>query len=714
MAQVTSPSRNSQSLRFADFVVDLPARELHKNGTRVRLQEQPFHVLVLLVQRADELVTREELRQHVWPADTFVDFDNSLNAAIAKIREALGDLPDAPRFIETLPRRGYRFIAPVKAIEENSQQSLAATEVAQADTAEPRRAVRWVFVLLPLTLVALSVLAVLLKPSQPPKVLQYVQITNDAKPKARPVSFINVLVTDGSRIYFAAGGAKGWEVAEVPVAHGESVTVPLPFEGVVVNDISRDHSKLLLAGGTKGTELPGSAYWVFSLPGGPVERLSDLRARGASWSLDGKLIAYANDRSLYIANAGGGAPRLLASFDEIPFAPRWSPDGKLLRFYLYDTKTDSGGLWEISADGVNPHALFPNSSGWSETCCGLWTSDGKYFVFQATREGATNIWVRREHRRFFRDGASEPVQLTVGPMNFLAPTPSPDGKRLFAIGEQKRGELMRYDSASRQFVTYFSGASAEGLDFSPDREWMLYTAYPEGTLWRSKTDGSQRIQLTHPPLQVALPRWSSDGRKVAFMAAKPGGPWKIYIIPSEGGIPEQLFQSEESQWHQNWSPKGDRLMFGNPWWSAAPSIHLLDVATRRDSTLPDSEGLYSPRWSPDGSLVAAVSKDLRKVMVFDFTTQHWKQLALMDSVGHLAWSRKGDYIYFDAATKNGVSIYRVGSRDHKLERVTAIPPPIGLAFGLFGPWTGLDSDDSPLLMRDTSVQEIYALDMQWP
>jgi len=86
----------------------------------------------------------------------------------------------------------------------------------------------------------------------------------------------------------------------------------------------------------------------------------------------------------------------------------------------------------------------------------------------------------------------------------------------------------------------------------------------------------------------------------------------------------------------------------------------------------------------------------------------------MDSVGHLAWSRNGTYIYFDAATENGVSIYRVGSRDHKLERVTAIPPPIGLAFGLFGPWTGLDPDDSPLLMRDTSVQEIYALDMQWP
>ncbi len=109
-----------------------------------------------------------------------------------------------------------------------------------------------------------------------------------------------------------------------------------------------------------------------------------------------------------------------------------------------------------------------------------------------------------------------------------------------------------------------------------------------------------------------------------------------------------------------------------------------------------------------------MSDDLRRVVLFDFSTQRWRQLALMDSVGHLAWSAKGKYLYFDAATKDGVSIYRVSARDHKLEQVTTIPPPIGLAFGLFGPWTGLDLNDSPLLMRDTSVQEIYALDLQLP
>src|SRR5713101_6986499 len=107
--------RSRSILRFGAFEVDVRSGELRKQGVRIKLQEQPFHVLTVLLQRPGEVVTREELRNQNWPADTFVDFDNSLNTAINKLREALGDSADNPRFIETLPRRGYRFIAPVTA-----------------------------------------------------------------------------------------------------------------------------------------------------------------------------------------------------------------------------------------------------------------------------------------------------------------------------------------------------------------------------------------------------------------------------------------------------------------------------------------------------------------------------------------------------------------------------------------------------------------------
>jgi len=118
-----SSSRNC--LRFGVFEADLASRELRKNGTKIRLQDQPFQVLALLLENRGQVVTREELQQKIWPADTFVDFDNSLNAAVNKIREALGDSPENPRFVETLPRRGYRFVASLEDKRSEGIHSLA-------------------------------------------------------------------------------------------------------------------------------------------------------------------------------------------------------------------------------------------------------------------------------------------------------------------------------------------------------------------------------------------------------------------------------------------------------------------------------------------------------------------------------------------------------------------------------------------------------------
>src|SRR6202171_2884391 len=110
-------TRSPDVLRFGSFEVDVRAGELRKHGVKIKLQEQPFQILLALLQRPGELVSREELRSRIWPADTFVDFDNSLNTSINKLREALGDSAESPRFIETLPRRGYRFIAPVSSVD---------------------------------------------------------------------------------------------------------------------------------------------------------------------------------------------------------------------------------------------------------------------------------------------------------------------------------------------------------------------------------------------------------------------------------------------------------------------------------------------------------------------------------------------------------------------------------------------------------------------
>jgi Tol biopolymer transport system component len=154
-------------------------------------------------------------------------------------------------------------------------------------------------------------------------------------------------------------------------------------------------------------------------------------------------------------------------------------------------------------------------------------ADGRFFVFQAYRNQKTDIWALLEQSGLFRRAGPEPIQLTFGPMSFWAPIPSPDSRKLFVGGSQQRGELVRYDPKTRQWGPYLSGVSAHMVDFSRNGEWITYVTYPEGGLWRSKADGSERLQLTYPPLRSALPRWSPDGKEIAFSARVPGEPFLV-------------------------------------------------------------------------------------------------------------------------------------------------------------------------------------------
>jgi Tol biopolymer transport system component len=299
-------------------------------------------------------------------------------------------------------------------------------------------------------------------------------------------------------------------------------------------------------------------------------------------------------------------------------------------------------------------------------------------------------------------------------MHFWGPSPSVDGKRLFVVGQQSRGELMRYDSESRQFVTFLSGISAEGLDFSRDGKWVVYVTFPEGVLWRSRMDGSERLQLTSLPMEAALPRWSPDGKRIAFSGSTPGKTWKIFLISAAGGSPEQLMSGENFENDANWSPDGESLVFGENGFSPTSSIYVLNLHTRQVSTLPGPKGLFSPRWSPDGRFINATTYNERKLLLFDITTQAWSELDNGHTYNYPMWSRDTKYLYFLSFAEDGLPFYRLRVADRKLERVANANLPRGLARGIFGEWTGLAPDNSPLLLRETSMQEIYSLDVLWP
>jgi len=605
---VSESAQNPHILRFGVFEVDLQAGELRKSGVKIKLQDQPFQILVLLLERPGQVLTREELRQKLWSADTFVEFDHSLNSAVKRLRQALGDDSDNPRFIETLPRRGYRLIVPVPGRDPASDQL-----VGQAPLAKPaagripfyyRLAILGGVTVL---LVALVLWKTVFGTAGAPRVLRFTALTNDGQVKT------GSMATDGSRIYFneQLPGPRNL-IVQVAVGGGEVVPLSTPLKAPQFMDLSRDGTYLLI-----GNNEVGHAFslWVQPVAGGSPRRIGDILAEEARFGPDGSSIIYSINNEVYSVDRDGSSSKKLFAFENFPYSFRFSPDAKVLRFSLENGENDSIAMMESAADGTNLHKLFTG-------CCGKWTPDGRYFVFENGLNDRVDLWATSHARRFFWQKPDEkPIQLTAGPLNFVVPLPSKDGKQLFAIGQSPRAEVVRYDSHSRQFVPYLSGISAEGLVFSRDGQWVAYTSYPDGTLWRSKVDGSERLQLTFPPLRVLLPRWSPDGRRIAFNATRPDLPWNIYVIPSAGGTPERLLPSEQGQVDVNWSPDGNSIVFGSLFVPGTP-IYTMELNTKQVTALPGSVGLFSPRWSPDGKHIAAITTDsASKLMIFDFVTQ---------------------------------------------------------------------------------------------
>lgn len=719
------PAVNPNTVQFGLFEVDLQVREMRKSGVKIKLNEQPFQVLTVLLERPGEVVTREELQTRLWPADTFVDFDLSLNSAVKKLRQALGDESDNPRFVETLYRRGYRFIAPVSAAGRElpaagesgvpALPSSVSNQVSDAGTGAGSRSdsrssgeagarswKRLAFIAAGGLAVLLIGLMLELPPKSSPRITGFTQLTSGGK-----VHQMSALLTDGQRLYFQAADKDRIALGEVSVSGGDSALLATPFLNTFLDDIAPDGSSILISKfeGTDTNE--ESPIWLLPLPAGSPRPLGAVGGHSAVWSPDGHRLLYPRGADLYEANPDGSDTRKLATLGGHVEAVRVSPDGRKIRLTLEDVKTGLTELWELNRDGSQPHPLLPNWNASPHECCGRWTPDGKYFLFPSLREGRTSLWALPE-RHSWTQPKAKPVQLTNGPLDFWLPVPSRDGKRIFALGGQPRSEVLWYDG--RSFVPYLGGASAADLAFSADGQRVAYISIPELALWSSKIDGSDRIQLSDPgAMEAALPRWSPDGSQIVFMARTVNTDWRAYLVAANGQGLRELIPGATAGFDPGWSPDGKSIVLSmGDLGAISNKISILDRETGKISPVPGGENLFSPRWSPDGRYIAAITTDSQALMLFDRTNQQWTEL-VRRSIGYPSWSHDGQYLYFDSILTEDPAFFRVRISDHRLERLVSLKD-IHRLWGANAEWSGLGPGDSLLVTRNISSPEIYALD----
>lgn len=546
-----------------------------------------------------------------------------------------------------------------------------------------------------------------------PRVEGVRQLTEDGEPKLSNDG--GALVTDGLRVYFREGSSVYPKVVQVSVNGGQTAPVPMRFKYADLDDLAPDASSLLV---TAGDDIGG--LWRQPLPAGEARSMG-FDSNDVRFFPDGRLI-FEDGSSLYVANSDGSNRRKLADVAGSPFGPSVAPDGRRIRFtVLADNVLYS--MWEINSDGTGLHQVqlknFPQTIG---EVAGNWSRDSKYFLFQTEHDGRWDLWALPENSGMFRQSAA-PVQLTNGPLSYESPVASRDGKQIFAVGSKKRGELIRYDTKSGQFAPYLSGISAVESRVSPDGMWLLYVSYPDRTLWRSRSDGSEQQQLTFPPLMVLYPEISPDASKVAFSGLSSSSGLGVYVLNVEGGTPEKVVDMGHAP---AWSPDGNSLAFAAVVPGRHPfdethwlEIHIIDLLTKQIRVVPTAEDRFGPWWPQPDKLVAASTLPTNEPYVFDFKTQKWSRLGEGFQVDNWAPSRDGKYLYLLTSGGDGPKVRRIRASDLRIETVTDIASlrlvsDDSLRGASSGGWIGVAADGSPTLTHDVGSDEIYALDVKWP
>jgi Tol biopolymer transport system component/DNA-binding winged helix-turn-helix (wHTH) protein len=629
-------------VRFGIFEVDLRTAELRKGGLKVKLSGQPFQVLTILLEHPGELVTREELRQRLWPSDTFVDFDRGLNAAVNRVREALGDSAETPRFVETLPRRGYRFIGPVDRSE--PPESIGIAEIITTSEKSPatRRwkagvAIGGVAIIVALILVAFRGHRWLAMRSQV-SVNEVVPLTTLPGMEISPT-----FSPDGSQVAF------GWD--------GENNGAGFDLYVKVI-----------------GTEK------VLRLTNHPAPWL------GAAWSPDARSIAVhrldpnPENAGIFLVPALGGPERKLVSTNETGFPPEakisWSPDGKQLA-YVGDPaspRAKRDNVFLLSLDTLQSKAV---ETGCTSAYDPAFSPNGRELAYAC----GIDIGYFSLHTKNLNTGTT--LQLWQGPLwiNGVAWT----GETIvFSAGPpialDQGGDLWRIaprQNASPEKIAV--GHDATSLAFSPSSRALAYVEFrTNANIWRVDLDEKKRrSRILAPSTREQFgPVISPDGQKLVFMSNR-GGANEIWVCDSDGGNAHQVsWFGQAETGTPRWSPDSKKVAFDSRAAGEA-NVYVVDADGGIPSKLQTGTRINSlPSWSHDGNWIYFASGSS------DTTLTIWRapaqggratQLTHMPSSMPIE-SPDGQYVYFVSPVADKFRLWRMhpdGSNQTMLDR---IPP----------------------------------------
>jgi Tol biopolymer transport system component/DNA-binding winged helix-turn-helix (wHTH) protein len=700
---------NQGTIRFGVFDADLRTHELRKQGTRVRLPRQSFQILHMLLERPGELVTREELQKLLWPGDTFVDFDHGLNNAVKRIRTALGDSAETPRYIETLPRMGYRFMGPIETNGNGTLPSGTSAVVAVTPAALPAAAsasadapTKW-----RTTALAMLVLLVVAtgfgyfsrrsaRHEQPE--LTLIPLTSYPGAEIAPT-----FSPDGNQIAFAWNGGEhraGFDVyvkvigTETPA---QLTHQPGPF---VVPSWSPDGRFIAVE---RLNSERGSSSGIFLIPavGGVERKLMDLAyvkymyALALTWTPDSKWIAFSKatesefHSSLVLLNVDTLEQRTVAGPSarcEALGLAAFSSDGKSMAFAcMY-----SFGLSAIFVQPFPVGTARPLQELKGDLQGLIWTNDGRSLIYSLDR----NLWrvpVKggKTERLWFGQGASMPT--LARRENRLAYVHEVHSVDIWRIALTGRGE-----EPTRLFP---SNLVQQNPQYSPDGKKIAFESTRSGTqeIWACEADGSQPLQLTS--LGGALtgtPRWSPDGQRIVFDSRASGRP-ELYVVGASGGTPRMLATTSTGGSVPYWSHDGK--------W-----IYFTAKLNREDQVFKVPEGGGTPiQLTHKGGFMAKESSDGQRLYYTNLgaRNQIWSvqvdgqdehPLENLPEFSWPAWDvgRRGIY-YFDALHPDGfIHFYDFAAkRSRPLARLPGLPEP-------FSDQISLSPDEKDLVYSQTT------------